>query len=189
MPAPVEFSLLRELNRLLLYTLPALALVWRFLLRARHDAVRAILRPRKRDLRAFLLGLPALASAGLFISLVSGLLFRNNPIPRLESPGGLPGWIILGLSCLATGYLEESYFRFYLLLMLERAGLGTKKRLFVSVMFFSFCHIYEGPGGAINALAAGLLLSAIFIRERSLHGIAWAHGAYNLLAYLLSGYS
>jgi membrane protease YdiL (CAAX protease family) len=185
LPEIIPFSILRELSRTLLYSLPALALVWRLLLYKRSLRDWDAAKPRLRDLRAFSLALPGLLALGLAVSLVFPLIFPENPVPRLEAPANAPGWIVLALSSLSTGYLEESYFRFYLLRLLEQTGLGTKRRLFISVMLFSFCHIYEGPGGAINALLAGLLLGGVFIRERSLHGIAWAHGAYNLLVYLL----
>jgi membrane protease YdiL (CAAX protease family) len=185
MPEVVEFSILRELSRFLLYTFPAFALVWRLLIQARSLRDWDAAKPRLRDLRALGLALPGLLAIGLAVSLAYSRLSGGNPIPRLEAPVSPLGWTILVISCFGTGYLEESYFRFYLLGMLERTGLGVKRRVFISVMLFSFCHIYEGPGGAINALLAGLLLGVVFIRERSLHGIAWAHGAYNLLAYLL----
>jgi membrane protease YdiL (CAAX protease family) len=54
-----------------------------------------------------------------------------------------------------------------------------------STFLFSLCHIYEGPGGFINSILAGILLSALFIRYRSLHGVAWAHGAYNIFVYVM----
>jgi membrane protease YdiL (CAAX protease family) len=185
LPEFIEFSALRELSRLLLYSLPAFALVWRFLLLARNLKDWDAAKPRFRDFRAFFLALPGLLGIGLLISLVSPSLFQGAPIPRLEAPANALGWIILAGSSLGTGYLEESYFRFYLLNRLEETGLGKRRRIFISVMLFSFCHLYEGPGGAINALLAGFLLSLIFVREKSLHGIAWAHGVYNLLVYAL----
>jgi membrane protease YdiL (CAAX protease family) len=184
-PGFVEFSVLRELNRLLLYSLPAFALIWRLLLHFKSLRDWDAAKPRLRDLRAFLLAFPGLLGIGLGISLLNPLFFGDAPIPRLETPGNLPGWIILAASSLGTGYLEESYFRFYLLNMLETTGLGKRRRIFISVMLFSFSHLYEGPGGTINALLAGLLLSAIYLREGSLHGVAWAHGGYNLLVYAL----
>ncbi|MFP3041644.1 CPBP family intramembrane metalloprotease [Treponema primitia] len=91
------------------------------------------------------------------------------------------------LSCLSTGYLEESYFRFYLFTRFKQGGVSPVKAMIVSSILFALCHVYEGPLGALNALLAGLLLFFIFSRRRSLHGIAWAHGAYNIFVYVMAG--
>jgi hypothetical protein len=187
LPGVVEFSLLRELNRLLLYNVPALALIWRLLFHCQSLGEWGVAKLRFRDLRAFALALPGLLGIGMTISILSPRLFPGALLPAFEAPADPAAWIVLAGSSLGTGYLEESYFRFYLLNMLELTGLGKRRRIFISVMLFSFSHLYEGPGGAINALLAGLLLSAIHLREGSLHGIAWAHGGYNLLVYALGG--
>jgi membrane protease YdiL (CAAX protease family) len=89
------------------------------------------------------------------------------------------------LSCAGTGYLEEGYFRFYLLKTLEPAGIGAGGLIFLSVLLFTFCHGYEGPWGMANAALAGFFLALVFKKKGSLHGIAWAHGAYNVLVYIL----
>jgi membrane protease YdiL (CAAX protease family) len=65
---------------------------------------------------------------------------------------------------------------------------GTSKAdsvagIFVSTAFFSLCHLYEGPWGVINAVLAGLLLSLVYIHYGALHGLAWAHGLYNIFIY------
>jgi hypothetical protein len=36
-----------------------------------------------------------------------------------------------------------------------------------------------------NAALAGFLLALIFKKLGGLHGIAWAHGAYNIMVYIL----
>jgi membrane protease YdiL (CAAX protease family) len=91
----------------------------------------------------------------------------------------------MALSCLSTGYLEESYFRYYLLGKLEDFGLSPLVSILMGVLLFSFCHLYEGPWGVLNAFLAGTLLSLIFVRFRSLHGIALAHGLYNIFVYAI----
>jgi membrane protease YdiL (CAAX protease family) len=37
----------------------------------------------------------------------------------------------------------------------------------------------------LNAVLAGALLALVFLRYRSLHGIALAHGLYNVFVYAL----
>jgi membrane protease YdiL (CAAX protease family) len=103
----------------------------------------------------------------------------------MEAPGTLVSWLVLTASSLGTGYLEESYFRAYLHTRLREAGLGPLKSTALSAILFALCHFYEGPWGALNALLAGIFLSLLFLRYKSLHGLAWAHGAYNIFVYLL----
>jgi membrane protease YdiL (CAAX protease family) len=105
--------------------------------------------------------------------------------PRAGVPRGFLQWLVLTVSCIGTGYLEEGYFRFYLFKTLEAAGISGGRILFLSIFLFTLCHGYEGPWGMANAAIAGWFLARVFKKRGSLHGIAWAHGAYNLLVYLL----
>jgi membrane protease YdiL (CAAX protease family) len=93
------------------------------------------------------------------------------------------------LSCLGTGYLEESYFRYYLLIKLEIPVPNAAMRAALSTALFSLCHMYEGPWGILNAVIAGLFLSALFVRFRSLHGVALAHAFYNMFVYVMGNFS
>ena len=194
----IPFSAIRELGRTLTYTIPSLALLWYIILgRVSADKMpeklKWILFPwlkklQKRDLLPFTIGLPGLIAIGLAISqLVSVIVnFENTPPPLLvEAPGSVWGWIVMAFSCVGTGYLEESYFRYYLLTRLETRVPNPALRISLSTVLFSICHIYEGPWGILNAVLAGLLLSMLFIRYRSVHGIAWAHGAYNIFVYVM----
>ena len=186
----IPFSTVRELGRTLTYTIPSLALLW-YLISDRKQMTFSSLIPknlRKKVLFPFTIGLPGLILIGLGISLLISLFSQAQgptPPPKVEAPGNIWGWIVMVFSCLGTGYLEESYFRYYLLTRLRRQLPEPAKRIILSTLLFSLCHIYEGPWGVLNALLAGILLSALFIRYRSLHGIAWAHGAYNIFVYAM----
>jgi membrane protease YdiL (CAAX protease family) len=185
LPELIGFSAPRELNRILIYNIPSFALIWYHLLREKKLGEWGVTRPGLRDLKAFLIGLPGLILIGFNISMISSLFTEFPGTPVVEAPSDLPGWSVTVLSCLSTGYLEESFFRFYLIVKLTRSGLGELKGLIISALFFSLCHLYEGLWGALNAALAGILLSFIFIRLRSLHGLALAHGIYNVFVYLL----
>jgi membrane protease YdiL (CAAX protease family) len=89
------------------------------------------------------------------------------------------------ISSHGTGYLEESYFRYYLLAKLRRALPKPTARIFLSTFLFSICHMYEGPWAVLNAAMAGFFLSVLFIRYRSLHGVSWAHAAHNMFVYTM----
>jgi membrane protease YdiL (CAAX protease family) len=178
-----SFSIIRELSRVLGYNIPSLLLIW-YLSYLKDRFWRPLLRPSFRDLRSLGIALPSLIAAGFLVSFVSSLAAAVPAAPLPAAPRGFAQWLVIVLSCLSTGYLEETYFRFYLLTRLEGAGIPSGAALVFSVLLFSFCHVYEGPWGTLNAALAGALLSLIFLRRRSLHGIAWAHGLYNVFVYL-----
>jgi membrane protease YdiL (CAAX protease family) len=139
----------------------------------------------KRDIPSILIAFPALVLIGLTITIVAGL-FKAIPAGAvIEPPTALSDWIIMVFSCLSTGYLEESFFRFYLLSTFRDIEISPAKQVFASVLLFSVCHLYEGPWGALNAVLAGILLALLFLHYRSLHGIALAHGLYNIFVYVM----
>jgi len=208
-PESIPFSALRELGRSLTYTIPSLALLW-YLITGKKgfsafngNSRRASLTlslsrqgfpdfglPCLRDLIPFAIGLPILILIGLGISFLISFFTEFAVLPpKIEGPHTVYGWMIMVFSCLCTGYLEESYFRYYLLTKLENLFPLDVFKIIVSTIFFSLCHIYEGPWGILNAVLAGVLLSILFVRYRSLHGVAWAHGAYNIFVYIMGSFA
>jgi len=183
---PVEFSASAEFARMLLYSVPSLILVWYLMLKARSLAEWGIELPRKRDAVAAGLAFPALLLIGLTISLVSPYFSVIPADTRLMPPKTAVSWVALSFSCLVSAYLEESYFRLYLISKRKEMGIGLHRAVLVSTLLFSTCHAYEGPWGFLNAALSGVLLAYIFIRFRSLHGIAVAHALYNIVAYALN---
>jgi membrane protease YdiL (CAAX protease family) len=178
------FSVLRELSRVFGYTIPSLLLIG-YLSYLKNHFRRPLPRLGPGDLASLGMAFPLLAAAGFLVSQGSSFFTRIPPAPVPEAPQGLAQWLAAALSCLSTGYLEETYFRAYLLTRLEEAGVPFAMALILSGVLFSFCHVYEGPWGILNAALAGTLLCLVYRRYRSLHGIAWAHGLYNMLVYLL----
>jgi membrane protease YdiL (CAAX protease family) len=180
-----EFSATAEVARIVIYNLPALALIWYLLLKVKSRREWGIGLPGKNDVISAVLALPALILIGMTIGIVSSHVGEIVYGSRLLPPQDRISWIILVISCLSTGYLEESYFRFYLLSKRDEMGLGPHRAVVVSTLLFSVCHIYEGPWGFLNAALSGVLLSVIFLRFRSLHGIAFAHALYNVLIFVI----
>ncbi|GHU64700.1 hypothetical protein FACS189447_02100 [Spirochaetia bacterium] len=187
--AAIPFSSYRELSRTLGYTIPALALLWYLILEKKSlPYAKDHIKPGLRDMYPLLIGFPCLVLIGLGISF---LMSKFSPIPlppKVEGPANALGWTAMAFSCLGTGYLEESYFRYYLLTKLEEAVSLSWIRVLVSVAFFALCHVYEGPWGILNALLAGILLAVLYERYKSLHGIALAHGAYNAFVYCMGSF-
>jgi membrane protease YdiL (CAAX protease family) len=179
-PETSAFSVNRELSRIVVYNIPSLALIW-YILRIK-GGIRPE-RPDLRDLKTALIALPALLLMGFCVSLIpGGDIFSRLPI---APPRTFLQWAVLIPSILSSAYVEESYFRFYLLTRLEEAGIPPLKGVIFSVLLFSLCHIYEGLPGVLNAALAGTFLSLLFVKYRSFHGLAWAHGAYNAAVYAI----
>jgi membrane protease YdiL (CAAX protease family) len=184
-PDLIVFSTEREIVRILIYNIPSFALIWYLLLQKKNLRAWGIRPPGKNDLLAAFCAIPGLLLIGLVISAVSPLFTELPAGAGLTAPGSLSGWIVMILSCISTGYLEESFFRFYLLTRLHEFGIRSGKLVCLSVLLFALCHVYEGPWGMLNAVLAGTLLSFLFLHFRSLHGIALAHGLYNAFVYAL----
>jgi membrane protease YdiL (CAAX protease family) len=180
----LEFSWTAETWRILMYTLPSLTLVWYLLLRVKSLKEMGITLPRKKDFVVAFAAFTALTLIGVTISLVSAQ-FGESALRQSLSPQTVAGWAVLVISCVSSAYLEESFFRFYLLSKREEMGLGPLGAVLGSAMLFSICHIYEGPWGFLNSALSGLVLAFIFLRFRSLHGVAVGHALYNILAYVL----
>jgi len=181
----VEFSATAEAIRIVLYNIPSLALVWYLMLKVKSLKEWGITLPGKRDFLPAVLTPPALILIGLTISIVSRYFDEAHSGSRVLPPQDFISWIILIISCISTAYLEESFFRFYLLSKRREMGLGLHRAVLVSVLLFSLCHIYEGPWGFLNAALSGVVLAYFFLRFRSLHGIAFAHALYNVLVYVM----
>jgi membrane protease YdiL (CAAX protease family) len=185
----IPFSAIREFSRFFAYSIPGLALIWYLILEKKSLLLGpGAIKPGKREAISFLLGLPGLIIISASISSIAVRFFPFNA-PVVEAPSSALGWIAVGLSCLGTGYLEESYFRFYLLQKLESLVPNRFLRVLFSTLLFALCHSYEGLWGMVNAALAGFLLSFLFEKYRSLHGIACAHVLYNSCVYIFSSLS
>jgi membrane protease YdiL (CAAX protease family) len=181
-PGPLAFSVNRELSRIVVYNIPSFALIWYILGLTRGIRLS---KPGSRDLKTALVAFPGLLTIGFCGSLAT-LPFTDLFSPlSIEPPGNFLQWVVMVFSVLTTGYVEESYFRFYLLTRLEESGLSPHRGVFFSVLLFSLCHVYEGIPGVLNAALAGTFLSVVFLKYRSVHGLAWAHGAYNAAVYIV----
>jgi membrane protease YdiL (CAAX protease family) len=134
-----------------------------------------------------LFALPGLLALGALVSLSGSLLHAPVSAPAIGFPRSPAAFSVMILSCLSTGYLEETYFRLYLFTRFTEGGIRPVKGMAVSSLLFALCHLYEGPFGTLNAFLAGLLLFFIFTRRRTIHGLAWAHGGYNIFAYVTAG--
>jgi membrane protease YdiL (CAAX protease family) len=175
------FSIYSEIYKILFILIPSTALIWCFLLK--NPLIR--IKPEKNELTGGLIALFSLLITGFSISFVSSFVGGNTQF-ILSSPTTIAGFFVLFISCICTGYLEESFFRFYLLTKRHEMNLSAPAALILSTALFSICHIYLGPFGFLNSVISGFVLAFIFLRYGSFHGIAIAHGLFNFIAYLLN---
>ncbi len=95
---------------------------------------------------------------------------------NLRTAWELPLALAFGLT---AGYREELYFRAYLLGRFEQTGIPRAAGVAVSTALFALGHLYEGILGVALALVMGLYFSLVYLRSRSLHVPAVAHGLFN----------
>ena len=196
-----EFSVTTELAKISIYYIPSIALIWYLICRAKEREIAMAgeavdlkssffmieqfkFKPGKNDLISALIALPCLLLTGFFITWIS-VISGNTTQVILYSPSTAAQWVILCLSLIFSAYLEESYFRFYLLSGRKELGLNNPGILILSVSLFSICHLYGGFWSFLNAAISGTVLCLIFLKYKSLHGIAIAHGLYNISAFIL----
>jgi len=178
-----EFSAIAVLAKLLLHIIPSLALIWYLVYKAKMLDIWAV-RFGRKDMKSAVCAFPCLLAAGIIISLLSSYS-GNVSVVYSQIPSTIPGWAVLCVFCMFSAYLEESYFRFYLLSKREELNLHAPGALVLSTIMFSVCHIYGGPWSFLNALISGSVLGFLFLRYNSLHGLAIAHGLYNITAYII----
>jgi len=186
LPAASEgFSVVIELQRIFLYSIPSIALIWFMILRTKKIKDCNLI-PCKNDIISCLIAFPCLLITGFSVTFFSAFFGGKSVQILIQTPSAAFGWTVLGISCIFFAYLEESFFRFYFLARRDELKLKAAAAIIISAALFSICHIYEGPWGFINSLLSAIILGIIYLRFKSLHGIAFAHGFYNITAYILA---
>ncbi len=136
-----------------------------------------------------------LTVAGIYLCILPVGFAAVTLVPELDNPVVYgAGWkfsnmklvpLVL-LSCMATGYSEELFFRSYLYKTLRRAGTGTVTAVIITTLLFGTGHIYEGYYAFAATSVIGAFLSFVFIKTKSIHTIAIGHGLYNFSVLMLS---
>jgi len=183
--AQTGFSSSAALGGIFMRSIPSLALIW-FLLLKKKKLKDWGIKPGLKDLLSGIITLPCLLIIGFMVTYTSSKVGETSIKITLDSPSTGPEWVILGLSCVFSAYLEESFFRFYLLSRRNEFNISAVCAFALSTALFSICHIYEGPWGFLNAVLSSALLCFIFLRYKSIHGISIAHAMYNIAVYVIN---
>jgi len=182
----VNSSISAGIIRIILNYIPSLALIW-FIIIKNWKIEYWIIKPGRKDMISGLLTLPALLIIGFSIAFACS--FSGSAKTQTSDPINAALWIVICVSCFFSAYLEESFFRFYILTKREELNLSAPSALVFSAILFSLCHISAGPWGFLNAALSGLFLGFMFLRYNSLHGIAIAHGVYNITAFIINSFN
>ncbi|MCG8477692.1 MAG: CPBP family intramembrane metalloprotease [Spirochaetales bacterium] len=96
-------------------------------------------------------------------------------------------WIpILVVTLLTVGYVEELFFRTYMIFRFRQLGLNRSKTVVLSALLFSAGHGYQGAVALFFAFVAGLILGSLWYRRPHLHAFAVGHTLYNVTALVIS---
>jgi len=177
------FSAITGIISIVIYYIPALVLIWYLLLKT-WKLEYWVIKPGKKDLISGIIAYPFLLLTGITIAYISSFV-EGAAESTLYAPSSAAEWIVLFITCFLVAYLEESFFRFYLLSKRRDMNMNAMSAVIFSVVLFSICHVYEGPWGFLNAVISGSFLGFMFLRYNSIHGIAAAHGLYNFTVYVL----
>ncbi|MCL2174742.1 MAG: CPBP family intramembrane metalloprotease [Treponema sp.] len=181
-----NFSISAGIIRIILNYIPSIALIW-FIIIKNWKIEYWIIKPGKKDLISGLFTLPALLMIGISVAFAHA--FTGGAQTQHAAPPNAALWIVICVSCFLSAYLEESFFRFYILSRREELNLSAPSALIFSTILFALCHINAGPWGFLNAALSGLFLGFMFLRYNSLHGIAIAHGVYNIIAFIINSFN
>jgi len=177
----------------LMTTLPQTILVAYLILQDKsNDRLRfGLTIPLKRDFLKAFIALGQIFMALIPLYLLGSLLMTQGIISdyaavewKFTNYSIIP---LVFITCLSTGYLEEIYFRSYLISKGEVAGVSKWPLLLGINFLFAAGHLYQGVMGFIVTFGIGMVLSLVFIKRRNIHIIALGHGYYNFLILLISG--
>jgi membrane protease YdiL (CAAX protease family) len=141
--------------------------------------------PKKKDLIPFIVSFLLLWTAATVFSFI-GAIIPEDIAFEIERPDGIAAWLFISFELLLASYAEEGIFRYYLLNALSNFGASGFAASVFSSLSFALLHGYEGVLGVFYALTAGFLLSGVYLKTKSLHGIALSHALYNFLVYFFA---
>jgi membrane protease YdiL (CAAX protease family) len=179
-----NFSATAEIVNIFAYLIPALMLIWHLIIKTQKIEMW-VLRPGKKDFLSFFITFPCLLITAFSVTFIGSYIGGSTGNTSLNLPSSGIEWILLFITCFLSAYLEESYFRFYLLTKREELNLNAVSSLVFSVILCAVCHLYEGPWGFLNAVISGAIFGFVFLRYNSLHGIAVAHALYNISIFVI----
>jgi membrane protease YdiL (CAAX protease family) len=195
----LPFSAFNELFQILVFYIPALALVLYFCLQHTPDLKlkESLSTGRTNALTSYfkftvcvILCTAGLLLAGSLTIVAENFLskvedFPGTLTPVVETPSGVFAVSVMALSCIVAAYLEESFFRLLLYRRLLTVGLQKAQAILTASLLFALCHAWQGFWGMSGAFLSGIFLGFLFAQRESLNLIALSHALYNIIVYML----
>ncbi|TVR69658.1 MAG: CPBP family intramembrane metalloprotease [Spirochaetaceae bacterium] len=106
--------------------------------------------------------------------------------PEMHDRTGGASPVLLAAALLSVAWVEELLFRKYLLTRLGQAGLRALFAVPLAAILFAAGHAWQGPEAVVLACLAGVALGVFWMRTGRLSALVLGHGAYNLVALLIT---
>jgi uncharacterized protein len=144
-------------------------------------------RARSLALRSLLVSGVLFAVAGTMRLILSYWSARQySPVPAFPFSRDPATLSILLVTVLTAAWVEELFFRAYLLTRSEQSGIGQTPAILVVTSLFAAGHAWQGPEAIIVSAGAGIALGVIWFRTKRLAPLVLGHGVYNVLVLLIS---
>ena len=111
---------------------------------------------------------------------------QYSPIPAFPFSRDPATLAILLVTVRAAAWVEELFFRAYLLTRSEQAGISQAPAILLATLLFAAGHTWQGPEATIVSAAAGIALGVIWFRTKRVAPLVLGHGIYNVLVLLIS---
>lgn len=126
------------------------------------------------------------------IAVITRTLFSLFSVPATRVPpigaGDPPGirTLILVPTMVVIAYVEELFFRVYLLTRFRQARLKTYLAVGGTALLFALGHGWQGTEAIVFSFFAGVGLGLVWVTKRRFHPLALGHALYNLAAFLIT---
>lgn len=97
-------------------------------------------------------------------------------------PAGFREYLLLAITCLFSGFLQELVMRAFLIVRLEELVQSTFVAALLSTVLFIGYHGYQGLAGVVGVALFGVIQAVVFCIFRRLAPISLAHSINNFIA-------
>ncbi len=129
-----------------------------------------------------------LVTLAALIRLVFAFLPGVSTVPNFSEavPGEPFSLVLLGFAVVVAAYVEELFFRAYLLTRLRRAGLSSFLVITAGALAFALGHSWQGVEAILFSGFAGIALGILWTRTMNYQGLALGHALYNITVLLIA---
>jgi membrane protease YdiL (CAAX protease family) len=97
------------------------------------------------------------------------------------------GWGATGALMLTVAWVEELFFRAYVILRLRQLHAQPIVAITIAALLFAVGHGYQGVLALLFSFSAGMILGILWMRRPNIIAFTIGHGAYNIVALAVLG--